>query len=174
MDLFFSSVFDELFDFRGSKNCSMCDMITLKVIKKLPETRAAQRTSIHHLIKRTSEANLQKARKRQILVFQSKLRLSKFLSFHPFLTIILTSGGSKFFSMGDMMACKVFKRLAETKAVYRTSNYDITDRRSGAKPQKARKTQNLVFQGQLRLSKFLSFSRCLMFGKICVLLFLQK
>ena len=152
----------------------MCDMITLKVIKKLPETRAAQRTSIHHLIKRTSEANLQKARKRQILVFQSKLRLSKFLSFHPFLTIILTSGGSKFFSMGDMMACKVFKRLAETKAVQRTSNYDITDRRSVAKPQKARKTQNLVFQGQLRLSKFLSFSRCLMFGKMCVSLFLQK
>ena len=58
-----------------------------------------------------SEAKPQKTRKRQNLVFQSQLRLSKFLCFHQFLAHFLTSGGSKNFSMSDMMTFKAFKRL---------------------------------------------------------------
>ena len=52
-----------------------------------------------------------RVRQRPNLVFQSQLRLSKFLSFGPFLGHFSTSGGSKKFSMGDMRMFKVFKRL---------------------------------------------------------------
>ena len=47
----------------------------------------------------------------QKLFFQSQLNLSKFLSFGQFLRHFSTSGGSKKFSMSDMMMSKVFKRL---------------------------------------------------------------
>ena len=75
--------------------------------------RAFQRTSNHDITNRRSEANLQKTRKRPNLVFQSQLRLSKFLSFGQFLGHFSTSSGSKNFSTGmdDMMTFKVLKRL---------------------------------------------------------------
>ena len=152
----------------------MGDMMTFKVFKRLSQTRDVQRTSNRDITKRRSVNKPQKARKRQNLVFQSKLRLSKFLRFHQFLTNILTSGGFENFSMDGMMTFKVFQRFTKTRAVQRTLKHDITKRRSGAEPQKAHKRQKLVFQSKLRLSKFLSFSRCLMFEKFCVLLFLQK
>ena len=63
------------------------------------------------IMNRRSEAKLQKTRKRPNLVFQSQLRLSKFLSFGQFLRHFSTSCGSKTFSMSDMMMSKVFKRL---------------------------------------------------------------
>ena len=60
---------------------------------------------------RISEAKLQKTRKRRNLVFQSQLRFSKFLGFGQFLGHFSTLGGSKKFSIGDMLMSKVFKRL---------------------------------------------------------------
>ena len=73
--------------------------------------RAFQRTSNRDITHCRSEAKLQKTRKRPNLVFQSQLRLSKFLSFRPFLAHFLTSGVFKIFSMSDMMMFKVSKRL---------------------------------------------------------------
>ena len=104
----------------------MGDMVTFKVFKRLPQTRAIQRTSNHDITNCRSEAKLQKTRKRPNLVFQSQLRLSKFLSFGQFLGHFSTSGGSKKFSMGDMMMSKVFKRLPQIRAFQRTSNHDRT------------------------------------------------
>ena len=95
------------------------------------------------------------------LVFQSQLRFSKFLSFGQFFRHFSTSSGSKNFFTGDMITLKVFKRLPETRAFQRTSNHDITNRKSEDKLQKTRKRPNLVFQSQLRLSKFLSFGQFL-------------
>ena len=103
--------FSGIFQLQGSNNFFTGDMITLKVFKRLPETRAFQRTSNHDITNRRSEAKLQKTRKRPNLVFQSQLRLSKFLSFGQFLRHFSTSGGSKKFSMSDMMMSKVFKRF---------------------------------------------------------------
>ena len=54
------------------------------------------------------------------------LRLSKFLSFGQFSGHFSTSGGSKKFSMGDMMMSKVFKMLPKMTAFQRTSNHDRT------------------------------------------------
>ena len=45
------------------------------------------------------------------VVFQSQLRLSKFLSFDQYLSHFSTSGDSKKFSMSDMIMFKVFQRL---------------------------------------------------------------
>ena len=105
----------------------MGDMVTFKVLKRLPQTRAIQRTSNHDITNCRSEAKLQKTRKRPNLVFQSQLRLSKFLSFGQFLRHFSTSGGSKKFSMGDMVTLKVFKRLHQKmRAFRRTSNHDCT------------------------------------------------
>ena len=104
----------------------MDDMVRFKVFKRLPQTRAIQRTSNHEITNRRSEASLQKTRKRLNLVFQSQLRLSKFLSFGKFLGHFSTSGGSKKFSMGDMMMFKVFKKLPQIRAFQRTSNHDRT------------------------------------------------
>ena len=101
-------------------------MITLKVFKRSPETKAFQRTLNRDITNRKSEDKLQKTRKRPNLVFQSQLRLSKFLSFGPFLRRFSTLGGSKKFSMGDMMMSKVFKRLPQIRAIQRTSNHDRT------------------------------------------------
>ena len=101
-------------------------MVTLKVFKRLSYTRVIQRTSNHDITNRRSEAKLQKTRKRPNLVFQSQLRLSKFLSFGQFLRHFSTSGGSKKFSMGDMTMSKVFKRLPQIRAIQRTSNHDRT------------------------------------------------
>ena len=95
----------------GSKNFFTGDMIALMVFKRLPEIRAFQRTSNRDITNRESETKLQKTRQRPNLVFQSQLRLSKFLSFGPFLRHFSTSGGSKKFSIGDMMTSTVFKRL---------------------------------------------------------------
>ena len=96
------------------------------MFKRLPKTRAFQRTSNLDITNRRSEAKLQKTRQRPNLVFQSQLRLSKFLSFGQFLGHFSTSSGSKKFSMGDMMMSKVFKRLPQMRAFQRTSNYDRT------------------------------------------------
>ena len=89
----------------------MGDMMTFKVFKRLPQTRAFQRTSNRDITNRKSEAKLQKTRKRPNFVFQSQLRLSKFLSFGPFLGHFSTSGVSKKISMGGMIMSKVFKRV---------------------------------------------------------------
>ena len=100
----------------GSKKISMGDMMMSKVFKRLSQTRAFQRTSNRDITHRISEAKLQKTRKRPNLVFQSQLRLSKFLSFGPFLGHCSSSGGYEKFSMGDMIISKVFKRLPQIKA----------------------------------------------------------
>ena len=46
------------------------------------------------------------------LVFQSQLRLSRFMSFCQFFRHVSTSSGSKNFFASDMITLKVFKRLA--------------------------------------------------------------
>ena len=97
-----------------------------KVFKRLYWTRAVQRTSNHEITKLRSEAKPQKTRKRQNLLFQSQLRLSKFLSFRQFLAHFLTSGGSKNFSMGDMRMSRVFKSFPQIMAFQHTSNHDRT------------------------------------------------
>ena len=83
------------------------------------------------------------------------------LCFHQFLTNflmeILTSNGSKNFSMGIMVPFKVFKRLLKIRNVQRTSILDPTNRRNGGNAHKARQRQNLVFQSNLVLLKSLSF-----------------
>ena len=43
------------------------------------------------------------------------------------------------------------------RAFQRTSNHDIMTYRKEATPQKMRERQNLTFQRQLRVSKFLTF-----------------
>ena len=136
-------------------------MITFKVFKRLPQTRAIQHTSNRDITTCRSEAKLQKTHQRPNLVFQSQLRLSKFLSFAQFLRHFSTSGGSKTFSTSDMITFKPFKRLPQTRNIQRTSNCDITTCRSEAKLQKTHQRPNLVFQSQLRLSKFLSFAQFL-------------
>ena len=89
----------------------MGDMLTFKVFEELFQRRAVQRTSNQDIKKCRSGAKSQKTRKRQNLVFQSQLRLSKFLCFHQFLAHFLTSGGSKNFCMDDILTFKVFEEL---------------------------------------------------------------
>ena len=147
----------DLRHFSTSKTFFIGDMITFKVF--CPRPRLFQRTSNRDITNRRSEAKLQKTRQRPNLVFQSQLRLSKFLSFGQFLRHFSASGGSKTFFAGNIIMSKVFTRLPYTRAFQRTSNRDITHRRSEAKLQKTRKRPNLLFQSQLRLSKFLSFGQ---------------
>ena len=74
-------------------------------------TKVFQRTSNRYIKNRRSEARPRKTRKRSDLVFQSQLRLSKFLSFGQLVGHFSTSGASKKFSMGDMMMSNVSKKF---------------------------------------------------------------
>ena len=76
---FLTNFLMEILTSGGSENFSMGLMISFKVFKRLLEIRDVYRTSILDPTKRRNGANPHKARQRQNLVFQSRLRLSKFL-----------------------------------------------------------------------------------------------
>ena len=108
-----------------------------------------------------SETKFPKNRKRQNLVFQSQLRLWKFLTFIHFWKTFRLQVTLKTFLwiMDNVIVVKVFiKLLSLIRALKRTLNYEIMIRRRKATLQKKmQKRWNLDFWSQPRFSKFLTF-----------------
>ena len=89
----------------------MGDMITCQDFDMYSDIRAFQHTLNHDCRIRKSEPALEKKRKRKKNRSSEPTETLEISSFHQFLRNFSTSGGSKKFSMGDMIMFKVFKRL---------------------------------------------------------------
>ena len=77
----------ERFGFKRLYNFFMNDMTTLRVFKRLYKTMAFQRTSYRDHTMCESGATRQKTRKEQNFLFQSQMRLLKFLTFRLFINV---------------------------------------------------------------------------------------